>query len=38
MGRNGRRNEGSAVVWSEVAGHYLDFCAARFPELTHTTW
>jgi glycosyltransferase involved in cell wall biosynthesis len=34
MGQNGRRGEGSAVVWSEVAGYYLDLCAAHFPELT----
>jgi glycosyltransferase involved in cell wall biosynthesis len=38
MGRNGRRGDASTVVWSEVAGRYLDFCAARFPELTHTDW
>jgi glycosyltransferase involved in cell wall biosynthesis len=34
MGRNGRRSEGSSVVWSEVAGHYLDLCADHFPKLT----
>jgi glycogen(starch) synthase len=36
MGQNGRRGEGSAVVWSEVAGYYLDLCAAHFPELTES--
>jgi glycosyltransferase involved in cell wall biosynthesis len=34
LGERGRRREGSAVVWGEVARHYLEFCAARFPGLT----
>jgi glycogen(starch) synthase len=38
MGRNGWRREGSTVMWSEVARHYLEMCAARFPELTETSW
>jgi glycosyltransferase involved in cell wall biosynthesis len=38
MGRHGRRSDASAVVWSEVAGRYLDFCATQFPALTHTEW
>ncbi len=36
MGRNGRRPSDGAVVWGEVAQHYLALCAARFPELTET--
>ncbi len=36
MGRNGRRSGDGAVVWGEVAQHYLALCAARFPELTET--
>jgi glycosyltransferase involved in cell wall biosynthesis len=38
MGASGRRSEGSSVVWSEVAGYYLDLCAAQFPELTELRW
>lgn len=34
MGANGRRNEGGAIRWSEVARHYLDGCVHWFPELT----
>jgi glycogen(starch) synthase len=34
MGQNGRRAEGCQPVWGEVARHYLDLCAACFPELT----
>lgn len=34
MGFNGRREEGSAPRWSEVADHYLDLCAGCFSELT----
>ena len=34
--RNGRRADGSTVIWSEVARHYLDLCAACFPQLTET--
>jgi glycosyltransferase involved in cell wall biosynthesis len=35
MGRNGRRgSDGSAPRWSDVAQHYLELCAALFPELT----
>jgi glycosyltransferase involved in cell wall biosynthesis len=36
MGSNGRRPGGGAVVWGDVAHHYLALCAARFPELTET--
>jgi hypothetical protein len=36
MGQNGRREETSAPRWSEVARHYLELCAACFPELTET--
>jgi glycosyltransferase involved in cell wall biosynthesis len=38
MGRNGRRADESAVVWGEVARHYLDLCAARFAELIEPHW
>jgi glycogen(starch) synthase len=39
MGRNGRRgSDGGSVVWSEVARHYLELCAAHFPELTQVQW
>jgi glycosyltransferase involved in cell wall biosynthesis len=34
LGEKGRRREGSALIWGEVARHYLEFCAARFPGLT----
>ena len=34
MGEKGRRREGSAIIWGDVARHYLEFCAARFPGLT----
>lgn len=34
MGEKGRRQEGGAVRWSDVAGHYLEGCVAWFPELT----
>ena len=36
MGQNGRRREGTSVMWSEVAKHYLDLCGTQFPELTET--
>jgi glycogen(starch) synthase len=37
MGGNGqRRQEGGAVVWGDLARHYLELCAASFPELTDT--
>jgi glycogen(starch) synthase len=36
MGEKGRRRDGSAVMWGDVARLYLEFCAARFPELTVT--
>jgi glycogen(starch) synthase len=36
MGRNGRRAGDGTVVWGDVARHYLELCAARFPELTET--
>jgi glycosyltransferase involved in cell wall biosynthesis len=38
MGANGRRRQDGSVVWSEVARHYLELCAATFPELTETDW
>jgi glycosyltransferase involved in cell wall biosynthesis len=38
MGQRARRSEGSAVVWSEVARHYLELCAAEFPELIENNW
>jgi glycogen(starch) synthase len=34
MGQKGRRNDAAAPRWSEVATHYLELCAACFPELT----
>jgi glycosyltransferase involved in cell wall biosynthesis len=34
MGRGGRREEAPAPLWGEVARHYLELIAARFPELT----
>jgi glycogen(starch) synthase len=36
MGRNGYRTGDGSIVWGEVARHYLELCAARFPELTET--
>jgi glycosyltransferase involved in cell wall biosynthesis len=36
MGQNGRRGEGGALRWSEVAQHYLEACVGWFPELTIT--
>jgi glycogen(starch) synthase len=36
MGRSGYRAGGGSIVWGEVARHYLELCAARFPELTET--
>jgi glycosyltransferase involved in cell wall biosynthesis len=36
MGRNGRRADGAAIVWGDVARHYLDLCAAFFHELRET--
>jgi glycosyltransferase involved in cell wall biosynthesis len=36
MGHNGRRPADGTVVWGDVARHYLELCAARFPELTET--
>jgi glycogen(starch) synthase len=39
LGNNGRRSTGSdSVVWSEVAGHYLELCATLFPELSERSW
>jgi glycosyltransferase involved in cell wall biosynthesis len=39
MGHNGRRgSESTTIVWGEVARHYLEFCAAQFPELTEMSW
>jgi glycosyltransferase involved in cell wall biosynthesis len=39
MGNNGRRrDQDSGVMWSDVARHYLELCAAQFPELTEMTW
>jgi hypothetical protein len=34
MGEKGRRREGTAIMWGDVARLYLEFCAARFPGLT----
>jgi glycosyltransferase involved in cell wall biosynthesis len=34
MGNNGKRSEGPALRWSEVARHYLQLCAACLPELS----
>jgi glycosyltransferase involved in cell wall biosynthesis len=36
MGRNSKRSEGAIRSWSDVARHYLELCAHRFPELTET--
>src|SRR5262249_39024764 len=33
MGHKGRRSDGGAPRWSEVAQHYLELCANCFPEL-----
>lgn len=33
MGQNGRRSDGTGIVWGDVARHYLELCAAFFPEL-----
>jgi glycogen(starch) synthase len=38
MGHSGRRGGDAGVVWGEVARHYLDVCAAYFPELTVSQW
>ncbi|MCC6418161.1 MAG: glycosyltransferase [Gemmataceae bacterium] len=39
LGRNGQRASGGdrGAVWSEVVRHYLEVCAASFPELVETT-
>jgi glycosyltransferase involved in cell wall biosynthesis len=37
MGQNGRRNEGAMPRWCEVARHYLEICAACFPELNKSS-
>jgi glycosyltransferase involved in cell wall biosynthesis len=34
MGRNGKRQEGGTMRWSEVVRQYLESCAEWFPELT----
>jgi glycosyltransferase involved in cell wall biosynthesis len=34
MGQNGRRSDGGASRWSEVAKYYLTSCVHWFPELT----
>jgi len=34
MGQHGRRGTESAPRWSEVARHYLEWCAESFPALT----
>jgi glycogen(starch) synthase len=36
MGQNGRRCDDPGVVWGDVARHYLEVCAAFFPELRET--
>jgi hypothetical protein len=38
MGQNGRRGDGGAIAWGDVACHYLEFCANTYPELTETRW
>jgi glycosyltransferase involved in cell wall biosynthesis len=38
MGRNGRRTDVGAIMWSDVARHYMELCATNFPELTETKW
>lgn len=38
LGAAGRRIEDAALVWSDVTRHYLELCAATFPELTETPW
>lgn len=37
MGQNGRRSDGTCIVWGDVARHYLELCAAFFPELREAT-
>jgi glycosyltransferase involved in cell wall biosynthesis len=37
MGQKGRRGDGSAPQWSEVARHYLQLCAEAFPALSETS-
>ncbi len=36
MGHNGRKTSDGQPVWGEVARHYLELCAVRFPQLTET--
>lgn len=36
MGAMGRAGDGLVPNWSELGRRYLEFCAACFPELTHT--
>ncbi len=36
MGENSRHCDGYVLNWSELARHYLELCAARFPQLTRT--
>ncbi|MBN2021574.1 MAG: glycosyltransferase [Pirellulales bacterium] len=36
MGENNRRNDSHTVSWNEVAGRYLEICAASFPQLSET--
>jgi hypothetical protein len=36
MGQNGRRSDGPTPRWTEVTRHYLELCAALFPELSET--
>ncbi len=38
MGQNGRRSEQGTVAWCDVARHYLELCAAHFPELNEARW
>jgi glycosyltransferase involved in cell wall biosynthesis len=38
MGRNGRRSDGTSIVWGDVGRHYLEVCAAQVPDLTETSW
>ncbi|MBN2475185.1 MAG: glycosyltransferase [Pirellulales bacterium] len=36
MGENGRCCDGFVLNWNEVSRHYLELCAACFPQLTQT--
>jgi glycosyltransferase involved in cell wall biosynthesis len=34
MGHSGKCSGGDGLSWNEVARHYLELCAAHFPQLT----